>query len=244
MAQIVPNPPPKNYRNKSISNFVVPVSDGVAHFQVWGLPHDATDGEFQIGRRNLGTHGVENLVCDISAGAYVDLKRFIVRGLIENDVVTVYRETNFEHNKTAAEADKWPPNWVPHANWVTVKNSLDTSAKKLAEGKLEVYSGNPKISFYPYGSRQRVPPVKEADWQKSVQDVLDKICLNELGTQIVQMINAPTLIHPWVPSYANATSEVAFTPDVHTDKFAAGASPHEISVSRVHPQARAGARAF
>ncbi len=220
MAHLVPNPPPKNYRNASISKFTVLTKAGEAHIQVWGLPHAATNGEFMIAVDGVGLNGFGRTESQISGGAFFDLKRFIVSGLRSGDRVTVFRNTNF--------GTPWDGNWVPHAGFVSVSIAADHSARELAGGKLPKYAGNSNISFYPFGSLQQKPPVKEAQWLRSVTDTLDKICANALGKAIVGLVTSPIIIHPWVPNFANATSEVAFSPQTWSTPQGPGSAPDEV----------------
>ena len=222
MAHMVPNPPPRNYKDRAISQFTVLSKNGEAHIQAWGIPRAATDGEYMVAVQGTGLNGFGRTELHISGGAYVDLKRFIVWGLRSGDNVTVFRNSNFN--------TPWGANWVPHANFVSVSIAVDHSAQLLAEGKLPKYAGNANISFYPFGSLQQQPPVKEVDWLRSVTDTLDNICANALGLgkAIVDLITSPVIIHPWVPADANASSDVSFSPQSWSSPKGPGSSPDEV----------------
>lgn len=207
MAHIVPNPPPKNYRDRVLEKFKVFSKNGEADIIAWGLPHSADDRQFMIAPENTGNNGISHVDSTIAkqAGPYRDLRKFKVKGLRPNDSLAIFRNTNY--------GTPFDDNWVQHSLAVTVTSVVnDHSAKELADGRLPSYSGNNKIKFYLFGAGQLNPPMKEEDWIKSVTDTLDTIRANALGQKIVQMISSELIIYPWVGSHPNALGDIAFTP--------------------------------
>lgn len=204
MAHIVPNPPPKWYRDATIAKFSVISWNGAARVVAWGLPAKATDAEYMIAHTDTGYNGIDSLRSEISGGPYKDLKTFTVSGLLAGDKIAIFRNSNF--------GTPFDPNWVRHSAPVEVASvAADTTAKQLAQGKLPPYANNSNIKLYPFGSLQRKRPLPEADWLRGVRNTLDTIFANALGKRIIQMIRSELIIRPWIPAYANALSDVHFT---------------------------------
>jgi len=228
MAHLVPNPPPKNYQNISSAKFTVFSKDGVANVLVWGLPRGATDAEFQVATTATGINGAGTVQSKVMGWAYYsDLVKFEVRGLKSGESINVFRQTNFG----APAAEKREPNWVPHGMAMDVAIPADHSSRDLANGKLPTYKNNANIKFYPFGSQQMSPPVKEESWKKSVEAVLDQLWSNAFGQQIIKLIDRELVISPWVPNDPNAVSlgdDVRFSPQNWTSFSGPGSSPDEV----------------
>lgn len=221
MAHIVPNPPPKWYRDATISKFNVISWNGVARVVAWGIPARGTNDEFMIAHVGTGYDGDDILESEISGGPYKDLKTFTVRGLLAGDRIAIFRNSNF--------GTPFDVNWVQHSGAVEIASvAADRWAKALAEGKLPTYANNSNIRFYPFGSQQRKRPIKERDWLNGVIRTLDKMHGNALGRQVIAMITSPLIIRPWVPSYENADSAVHFTAQDWAAGRAPGESPDEV----------------
>ena len=227
MTHLVPNPPPRNYQVPTLTEFTVAAngvgSNGVAQVLAWGIPPNATNGEYKIKLSATGPNGFDRIESDISNSDQIDLKLFTVCGLREGDSIAVFKEMNFSDT-----SDTHQVNWIRCTGAVKVHVAVDTSAAKLAAGQLTAYSENSNITFYSYGAMQHLPPVSETDWQKGVIDTLNQICAIPLGKQIVKLVPAGTVIYPWTPSFKNATSEVCFTPQDWTQGRAPGFGPDEI----------------
>ena len=102
---------------------------------------------------------------------------------------------------------------MQHSAAVTVdKIVADRYAQALVAGTLPKYAGNSNIELYPFGARQCRPPISEQAWLQSVVKTLDTINANALGRAILGLIKSRIVIYPWVPPFANAFSDVSFTP--------------------------------
>src|SRR5262249_9235070 len=134
-------------------------------------------------------------------GPYANMRRFHLKGLRTGDQIAIFRDTNFLNN------------WVQHSAAVTVDQiTADRYAQALVAGTLPKYAGNPNIELYPFGALQCTPPLSEQAWLRSVIKTLDTISANPLGRAILGLIKSRVVIHPWVPPYVNALSDISITP--------------------------------
>ena len=206
MAHIVPNPPNRDSANQSMTKFSILTTTGEADIFAWGLPDMAFDTEFTIAPVGTGTNGFSRLVVSMASrpGPYANMRRFHLKGLRSGDQIAIYRETS---------GGAPISNWVQHSAAVTVDKIIaDRYAQALVAGTLPKYAGNPNIELYPFGARHRTPPMSEQAWLQSVVRTLDTINANPLGRAILGLLKSRIVIHPWIPPYANANSEVNFTP--------------------------------
>src|SRR5262249_34525986 len=126
-------------------------------------------------------------------------------GLRTGDQIAIFRDSSI--------GSPDPTNWVQHSAAVTVdKITADRYAQALVAGTLPKYAGNFNIELYPVGALQPTPPLREQAWLGAVVKTLDTINANPLGRAILGLIKSRVVIHPWVPPYANALSDVTFTP--------------------------------
>lgn len=207
MAHIVPNPPSRDSATKSMEKFNILTTTGEADIFAWGLPDNANEIEFAVASVESGPMGVSRVVCSMAKrpGPYANMRRFHLKGLRTGDQIAIFRDASI-----GTPADT---NWVQHSAAVTVDQiTADHYAQALAAGLLPKYLGNFNIELYPFGALQRTPPLSEQAWLKGVVKTLDTISANPLGRAILGLIKSRVVIHPWVPPFANAMSDVSFTP--------------------------------
>jgi hypothetical protein len=207
VAHIVPNPPNRDSANQSMQKFNILTTTGEADIFAWGLPNAATEIEFTIAFAGVGPDNSDRIVVSMAQrpGPYANMRRFHLKGLRTGDQIAIYRNSNF--------GQPYDINWVQHSAAVTVdKITADRYGQALVAGTLPKYAGNPNIELYPYGALQCTPPISEQAWLQSVVKTLDTISANALGRAILGLIKSRLVIHPWVPPFANARSDISFTP--------------------------------
>jgi len=209
MAHIVPNPPNRDSANQSMQKFNILTTTGEADIFAWGLPNTISEIEFTVALVGTGPdgNGSDRIVVSMAqrAGPYANMRRFHLKGLRTGDQIAIFRNSNF--------GKPFDINWVQHSAAVTVdKITADRYAQALVAGTLPKYAGNPNIELYPFGALQRTPPVSEQAWLQGVVKTLDTINANPLGRAILGLVKSRVVIHAWVSPYANALSDITFTP--------------------------------
>jgi len=207
-----------------MDRFNILTTTGEADIFAWGLPNNATDMEFTIAPEGTGPDGDPGrLVVAMAArpGPYANMRRFHIKGLRGGDKIAIFRDSSIGTPN--------PANWVQHSAAVSVdKIVADRYAAALVAGTLPKYAGNANIELYPFGALQRRPPMSEQAWLKSVVKTLDTIKANPLGRAILAMITSRVVIHPWVPPYANAFSDISFSPQDWSGSAGPGSRADEV----------------
>ena len=185
------------FRIPKLKELTIISTGGEISLGAWGLSLPFNDLRYRIGTVKKPMPEDSKI---ISSGAVFDptCAVFLIRGLKVGDEVAV-----FENRGNAN-----PPDWVRISEFATVKQVFATEAEKYAkllkDKALPRSVHNAKISFFPYGSMQRNPPVSGDDWIRSVEATLGQICASALGKRLIGLIDFEVIIQCYISDDINA----------------------------------------
>lgn len=211
MAHLVPDPPPVNYQNPTLTSFGIASADGVARILAWGLDR-ATPWPWRV-----GTDDPMEVQADSYLGPQPDLTLFLVRGARQGMKLAIFHQEG--------------GSWQRYSAYVEVtSNMADHYAAALASGTLPKSTNWEHILFYPFGATQSTPPLSEADWMTKVDDGIRLIKGNTVGMAVLANLPEDIVVYPYVQPYDNANSAVHINPARFPDGFKPGSRMDEILI--------------
>jgi hypothetical protein len=188
-----------DYRTPKLKELTIATMGGELSLGGWGLAPPFTDNKYRIGTRNKPMPE-DSKIIPLPVVFDPTCAAFLVRGLKVDDEVAL-----FENKGTWDKS-----NWVPMSQFAKVRqvaaNEVEKYLKQLKDKTLPRSTNNSKISFFPYGSMQRTPPISGDDWVRSVEATLSQICSSTLGKAMIDLIDFELIIQCFISDDLNAYS--------------------------------------